>query len=1033
MINRIIQVSLQNRVPVIVIFCLLAVLGWRAMGLLPIDAIPDLGENQVIVYADWPGQNPQEVENHVTQPLTAHLKGLAGVETIRSTSMFGFAMVTIIFREDVDLYFARTRVLERLNAAPGILPGGIVPTLAPDATGLGQIFWYTLEGGSLPLEELRALQDWFVRYQINSVPGVAEVASIGGFVREFQVDLDPERLWSYGFSIQQISEAIQRSNRNVGAGVIESQGKEFTIRGVGLINGLQDLRQLVVGIRKGVSVTLADLSRVELGPAFRRGLLDRGGREVVGGVVVARQGTNTLDVIKAIEMRIQEIQPGLPSGVEIVPFYNRAELIMRAVDTLRVALIEEVLLVTVAHILFLWHFRSILIVTIPLPLAILISFLFMNYFGVSANIMSLGGIAIAIGVLVDAGIVMTENVIRQARQGDGGSSGIRDITLKASTLVARPLFFSMAIILLAFIPVFALTGREGKLFHPLALSKTCAMAASTVIALTLVPVLCTLLVRGRIHSEESNLLMAWLQRAYRPCLRWTLNNPAPTLVLAAAILAIALLLLPTLGSEFLPALDEGDILFMPITSPAVSLSQAQEIIQQQDRILATFPEVADVVGKVGRANTPTDPAPLQMNETLIKLKPVEQWRSGMTKTRLIADMDAALQMPGVANIWTQPIINRVDMLSTGIRTQLGVKVFGQDLGRIDSLAAEVEGVLGGVPGVVDLYADRTLGAPYLNIIPRRERALRYGVDVGQLLEVVETAIGGKEVSYVLNGRERISVRLRYSREWRDQIAALRRIPIITPSGERVRLEAVADIDTSLGPAAISSENGFRLVNVLFNVRGRDTGSVIEESKKRIEARLNLPPGYFLQWSGQYENQLHAEQRLRLVIPLVLAIIFVLLYLTYHSVPEAINLLLAIPFALSGGVFLLKWLGYPLSVAVWVGFIALLGTAVQTGIVMVIYLREALQRKMEKLGRSLSPAELQEAIMEGALLRLRPKLMTVFTVIASLLPLMWSLRAGSEVMKPIAAPVLGGMVSSLLHVLFVTPVIFYWIQSRKRIP
>ncbi len=1030
MINRIIEASLRNRVLVIVLFSLLAVLGWRAMRTLPIDAIPDLSENQVIVYTEWPGHSPQEVEDHVTHPMTVHLQGLSGVETIRSSSMFGFSMTNIIFQEDVDLYFARTRVLERLSAASSFLPKGVIPSVAPDATGVGQVYWYTLESKSHPLEDLRSLQDWFVRYQLNATPGVAEVASIGGFVREFQVDLEPEHLWSYGFSIQQVIEAIAGSNRNVGANVIESQGRELTIRGLGLIQNLKDLRQLVIGARNGVSVAVGDVARVELGPGFRRGLLDKAGQEVVGGVVVARQGTNTQHVIEGIEKKIKEIQPGLPEGVEIVPFYNRSELIKRAVGTLRTALIEEVLLVTLAHIIFLWHFRSILIVTIPLPLAILLTFLLMGTFGVAGNIMSLGGVAIAIGVLVDTGIVLTENVIRQAQRAGDYLSRIVEITSRASALVARPLFFSMAIILLAFIPVFALTGQEGRLFHPLAFSKTCAMAASTVIALTLVPVLCTLLLRGRLQPEDSNPVMRWLQRIYRPSLSWALNNRYATIVVAAAILLIALMILPTLGSEFMPSLDEGDILFMPVTAPGISLAQAQEIIRQQDRALASFPEVESVVGKLGRANTPTDPAPLRMNETLIKLKPPSQWPKSMTKERLIEEMDTALRIPGVVNIWTQPIINRIDMLSTGIRTQLGIKVFGDRLDRIDSLAQQVETALRHVPGVVDLYAERTLGAPYLEIVPKQERASRYGIALGQLLDVIETAIGGTEVSFVLKGRERIPIRLRYSREWRDQVEVLRRIPIIAGSSQRARLEEVADIRTALGPTVISSENGFLQVSVLFNVRGRSIGSVMKEAKEQVAARVSLPPGHFLQWSGQYENQIRAQKRLQVVVPLVLSIIFVLLYLTYYSMPEAINLILAIPFALSGGVFLLKWLGYPLSVAVWVGFIALFGTAVQTGIVMVIYLREALQRKREQKSAPLQESDLQEAIMEGALLRLRPKLMTVFTVVASLLPLMWSMRTGAEVLKPIAAPVLGGMISSLLHVLFVTPVIFYCIQHRK---
>ncbi len=1032
MINALIEWSLKNRFLVILAYLLLAGWGYWALLKTPIDAIPDLSENQVIVFTDWPGRSPQEVEDQITYPLTVNLQGLPGVRAVRSSSAFGFSMINIIFQDDMDVYFARTRVLERLNLASAALPAGVVPTLGPDATGVGQVFWYTVEGPYDP-GELRSIQDWFIRYQLNAVPGVAEVASIGGFVRQYQVDVDPVKLRAYGIPIRSVFEAVQRSNNNVGAKVVEANDMEFVVRGLGLIRSAQDIENIVIASSGGTPVYVRNVAMVQIGPEFRRGVLDKNGEDAVGGVVVIRYGANALEVINAIKEKIKALEPGLPRGVKIVPFYDRSSLIEAAVATLRTALLEEILLVTLAHVIFLWHFRSILIVTLPLPLAVLSAFLLMHYFGISSNIMSLGGIAIAIGVLVDAGIVMTENVIRHAErhaeQHGEYRSKIHEITLNAAKLVGRPIFFAMTIIILAFIPVFALTGMEGKLFHPLAFTKTFAMIGSTIIAVTLVPVLCTFLIRGRLHREEDNPVMRLLRAIYRPTLGWALRHRFIVLAAAALLFVSALYLTTTIGSEFMPPLDEQTAMWMPITDPSISLTKATEIMRYQDRIIAEDPAVEMIVGKIGRAETSTDPAPINMTETIITFKPREQWPPGTTKDAILQRLNEKLRMPGVTNIWTQPIRNRVDMLSTGIRTQVGVKVFGEDLETIEQLSTEIQQALTGVSGAVDLYAERITGAPYLEIDVDRAAAARYGINVGDVQDVIETAIGGKNLTTTIEGRQRFPVRVRYARDFREDINELRNVLVASPNGAQIPLGQLSTIRTVMGPAMISSENGLLRGSVLLNVRGRDVGGFVEEAKRIVAEKVKMPGGYYIEWSGQYENQIRAQRRLQIVIPIVFFIIFVLLYITYRSFREALHVILAVPFALTGGVFLLKALGYNFSVAVWVGFIALFGTAVQTGVVMVIYLEEAVARKVAEVGK-LTRESLHAAVMEGALLRLRPKVMTVATVVAGLLPIMWSTRVGAEVMKPLATPVLGGMVSSLLHVLVVTPVIFTWLRERE---
>jgi copper/silver efflux system protein len=1032
MINRMIEFSLKNRWLVLAVYAGLAVWGYWALLHTPIDAIPDLSENQVIVFTDWAGRSPQEVEDQITYPLTVNLQGLPHVRAVRSASAFGLSMVNVIFEDSVDIYFARTRVLERLSLAGSFLPAGVTPMMGPDATGVGQVFWYTVEG---PYDSgtLHSLQDWFVKYQLNSVPGVAEVASVGGFVKQYQIDLDPMKLRAYNIPLKDVVSAVERSNNNIGAKVMEVGSTEDMVRGIGLIRGLRDIEDISLAAYNGTPVTVGNVANVQLGPEFRRGALDKDGKEAVGGVVVIRYGANAREVIAAVKQKIDEIQPGLPAGVHIVPFYDRGILIDHAVDTLRHALIEEIILVTLAHILFLWHFRSILVVTIPLPLAVLGAFLFMKGAGISSNIMSLGGIAIAIGVLVDAGIVMTENVIRQAEQyeqehGDYREH-IREITLNAARLVGRPISFAMVIIILAFVPVFALTGMEGKMFHPLAFTKTFAMVCSTILAVTLVPVLCTFLIRGKLHREEQNPIMRLLRNIYRPTLQWALRHRVLTLSAALALFLAALYTATTIGSEFMPPLDEETALFMPITDPRISLTAATEILRQQDAIIAADPQVAMVVGKVGRAETSTDPAPVNMSETTITFKPKDQWPKGLTKDAILARLDDKLQIPGVTNIWTQPIRNRIDMLSTGIRTQIGIKVFGPDLRVIEQKSEEIKGVVRQIPGATDLYTERTTGAPYLEMTVDRQAADRYGLNVADVEDVIETAIGGKNLTTTIEGRQRFSVRVRYARDFRENPQQLADVLVTGSNGAQVPLSKVVNIDTTIGPAMIESENGLLRGAVLLNVRGRDVGGFVDQAKRAVAGQVKMPPGYYVEWSGQYENQISARRRLEMVIPVVLLVIFVLLYRTYGSAKEAAHVLLAVPFALTGGVFLVKLLDLNFSVAVWVGFIALFGTAVQTGVVMIIYLEEAVARRVAADG-FLTRDGLHAAVMEGALLRLRPKVMTVATIVAGLLPLMWSTRTGAEFMRPLAAPVLGGMLSSLVHVLIVTPVIFLWLRERE---
>ncbi len=1116
MINRLIEWSLRNRFLVAIAALFLVGWGVRAVLRSPVDAIPDLSENQVIVFADWPGRSPQEVEDQVTYPLSVNLQGLAGVKTVRANSMFGFSLITVIFEDRTDNYFARSRVLERLNYLGTQMPSGVTPQLGPDATGLGWVYQYYLEvdpketaGGraGYDLAQLRAVQDWFIRYQLNSVQGVAEVASVGGFVRQYQIEVSSTRMRASGVSMKDLMRAVGENNLNVGGKVIEENGMEFVVRGIGLVKKVADLETIVLTETNGTPVYLRDVATVQIGGDFRRGTLDVNGHEVVGGIVVMRTGENARDVIARVKEKIAQISPSLPAGVSIKPFYDRSDLIDRTIATLKHALWEEVILVTLAHILFLWHFRSILIVTLPLPVSILVSFILMKQFGITSNIMSLSGIAIAIGVLVDAAIVMTENVIRHCEQAEEekaakvgrgvltapGERAVDDsgalrttrptrltaaetwqVVLDASKQVGRPIFFAMAIIILAFIPVFALTGQEGKLFHPLAFTKTFAMVGSSLLAVTIVPVLCTWLVRGPFHSEDRNIIMRFLLRGYDPVLDWALGHRKTVMSFAGLLLTAALVLafglprsaveklrrwnLPALanatkgiGSEFMPPLNEGSLLFMPVLLPSTSLTEVKRIMAWQDQVISQTPEVASVAGKLGRSETATDPAPVEMIETTILLKPEylvtnrtwlgfikipwtirnSEWRPNVTAQSLRNELSEKLtQVPGYVPGFLQPIENRILMISTGIRAQVGVKILGDNLDALQAKAFEVERVVRTVEGANGVAPSRVQGKPYVEVEVDRVAMARFGLSAQDVLEVVETGLGGKNLTTTIEGRQRFPIQVRLERNERDDIERLGEVLVAAPSGQFVPLGQVAKIRRTVGPSEIASENGRLRVFVQANVQNRDLGGFMKELKQRIEREVHLEHGVTIEYSGQYENQIRAQRTLSLIVPTVLVIIFLLLFVVYNSIKEAAHVILAVPFALTGGVFLQYALGYNFSVAVWVGYIALFGTAIQTGVVMVVYLEEMLKKKQVARGAAFDRDDLIQAIKDGARLRLRPKVMTVATIVASLLPIMWSTRTGAEVMKPLATPVIGGMVSSLIHILIVTPVIFAWLRERE---
>jgi len=1031
MIEKIIEYSSRNRIVMLMVFGL--IIGWGGWSVYntPVDAIPDLSDNQVIVFTDYPGRSPQVVEDQVTYPLAVNLQGLPQVRAVRASSAFGFSMIYVIFDDKADIYWARTRVLERLNYAASLLPQGVVPTLGPDGTGVGHVFWYTIEGKGYDLEKLRTLQDWFVRYQLNTVQGVAEVASIGGFVREYQIDLDPNKLFAYNIKVGKVMDAVKASNKDVGGKLIEQADAEYLIRGSGYVKSKADLENIVVGAdMRGIPVYLKNLGTVQIGGAIRRGMLDiNGNGEAVGGIVVMRYGENAKEVIDRVKLKIIDLEKGLPLGMKIKVSYDRSDLIMRAIETLKKNLLEESIVVSLVILIFLLHFRSALVIVLTLPIAVLIAFITMKLMGVTSNIMSLGGIAIAIGVLVDAGVIMVENCYRHLSEipPEEHDEKRLEIVIHSAKQVGRAIFFSLAIIVLSFVPVFMLEGQEGKLFHPLAFTKTFSMMGSAMIAITLVPVLMYYFMRGKMRPESANPVSTFFIKLYSPVIRWVLRWKKTTIVLNLVALAIAVPLLINLGSEFMPPLDEGSLLYMPVTLPNVSITEAKRIIQIQDKIIKSEPEVEHVLGKVGRAETSTDPAPVSMFESIIILKPKEQWRAGIKKADIVAELDSKLQQIGVRNGWTQPIINRINMLSTGVRTDLGVKIFGNDLNVLKGLALQAEAILKPINGAADVVAERVTGGNYLDINIDREAAARYGVSVGDIQDVIETALGGEMLSTTVEGRNRFPVRIRYLRDYRDNIPAIGRILVGGMEGAQVPLSLVTTMKISTGAPEINSEGGLLRSLVYLNVRGRDMGSFVTEAKQILEQKLKLPAGYYVAWSGQWENQIRAKERLQVLIPLGMVIIFILLYFTFKSVLEASMVMLSVPFALVGGVYLVAALNYNLSVAVWVGFIALYGIAVETGVVMVIYLHEALDKKL--LNGPCTKQDIYDAAFEGAVFRLRPKLMTVAVALLGLIPIMWSTGTGADVMKPIAAPMIGGMISSAIHVLIMTPVIFVLMKTR----
>ena len=1056
MIERIIEFSARNRFIILVIYLIVAGFGVWSVYNTPVDAIPDLSENQVIVFTEWMGRSPQIVEDQITYPLTQSLQGIPTVKAVRSQSMFGMSFIYVIFEDKTDIYWARSRVLEKLNQVRDMLPQGTTPVMGPDGTGVGHVFWYHLESSIYDLGELRALQDYYLKYQLTSVQGVAEVASVGGFVKQYQVDVDPNKMSSYGIGINEVVNAIRNSNKDVGGNNLESSDKEFFVRGKGYIQSPADIESITIrGADFGIPVRIKDIGTVQIGGDTRRGLLDNNGEgEVVGGIIVMRYGENASEVIDRVKDKLKELEKGLPNGVKVVTSYDRSTLIEKAIDTLKHSLIEEAIVVSLIIMIFLFHFRSAIRILIEMPVSILIAFILMKQFNITSNIMSLGGLIISIGVLVDASIVMVENAYRNLAQAieRGETIDYTEISIKSAKQVGRAIFFSIGIIVVSFLPVFMLQGQEGKLFHPLAFTKTFALAGSAVITITLVPMLMTLFMRGKFYSENKNPVSKFFKSIYQPLLNLALKYRKTTLAINIVALLITIPIIMNRGSEFMPSLDEGSLLFMPTTLPNVSITEAKRIMQEQDKIIKALPEVESVLGKVGRAETATDPAPVNMIETIIVLKDKSQWRPGLTKEGIIAELNSRLQIPGVGNAWTQPIINRINMLSTGVRTDLGIKIFGDNLDTLEQVAIKAADLVQNVPGAVDVFAERTLGGKYVDIDVNRFAISRYGLNIGDVQDVIETAIGGEDISTTVEGRRRFPIRVRYFKDYRDDVDKLKNVLVTVGSpsmnggtgmssvslGEssaapkkfQIPLGELANIKVTSGAPMIASENNMLRSIVFLNVRGRDVGGFVDEAKKKLDEKLVpfLPKGYYYTWSGQYENQIRAKKRLEVVMPIVFLIIFVMLYMVFKNFLESILVMLSVPFALIGGVYLLAILNYNFSVAVWVGFIALYGLAVETGVVMVIYLHEALDKKLIANDGKVTTADIIRATKDGAILRLRPKLMTVAANLIGLMPIMWATGTGSDLAKPIAVPMIGGVVTSAVHVLFVTPIIFVLIKT-----
>jgi Cu(I)/Ag(I) efflux system membrane protein CusA/SilA len=1049
MLDKLIEFSLKNRVIIIALSVLLVIWGAFTVRDTPIDAFPDLSENQVLVYADWMGRGPQEVQDQVTYPLETALRGLPQVKEVRSNSSFGFSMVTVIFEDGVDPYFARQVVNEKVQQAIPKLPSGVQPALGPVSTPMGQVFMYTIESDRHNLADLRTVQDFMIKQQLSAVPGVAEVASIGGYVLQYQVNLDPNLMQAYRVTVGQVFNAIGANNANVGAKVVEQNGQEFVIRGLGLVQSIEDIKNIVITQNNNIPIYVKDVARVTNGPDFRRGVLTKDGYEAAGGIVIQRMGENTLNVIDQVKAKIAEIQPTLPQGMHIVPYYDQTELVKNAVNTLKRALIEEFILVSIIVLAFLGNWRSSIIVTSAIPIGILIALIAMKNIHLSANLMSLGGIAIGIGVMTDAAVVMVENVYRHLAE-NGGRRNIVDVTLEAAKEVAAPIFFSITIIIVTFLPVFTMTGTEGKMYTPMAFAKSFAMTGSLILAFTLVPVLCTLFLKGKI-KEEDTWIVDKMHKLYVPLLKTVMKYKKATIVTSLVVIIAGFSLLPLIGTTFMPELDEGTFLVMPTMLPSVSLTQAVESAKTMDKLIMEIPEIDMSVGKVGRAESALDPAPVNMIETVVTLKPKEQWRPGITKEAIKEEMMNKLaSVPGLNLAITQPIAGRLSMLTTGVRTELGIKLYGEDLKVLQQKASEIEKALGDVPGASDLYAERIYGAPYLEIQMDREKVARYGLNISDVEDAIELAIGGKTATTTVEGRKRFDVLVRYNRENRENIDAMQNILIpvagggakaagngmgggmgssgaaktavtAAAGGAYVPLGNVANFQVVDGPSMISSENGIYRIIVQMNTEGRDVVSFVDEASKVIKEKVDLPPGYSMKWTGQYENQQRAKDRLGMVVPAVIILTFFLLYMSFKSVDDAFLIMLNIPFSLVGGIVAIYATGTYMTVAAAVGFIALCGIAVQNGVIMVTYIKTLREVK-----------SLEEAITEGAITRLRPVMITALVASLGLFPLIFSTGTGAEVQRPMATVVVGGLVTSTILTLFVLPCIYLvWNQWRER--
>jgi copper/silver efflux system protein len=1035
MIGRIIDWCAGNRFLVFTGTVVLTLWGIWAMTRTPLDAVPDISDVQVIVATEWTGRSPDLIEDQITYPIVTSLISTPHVKNVRGFTDFGISYVYVIFEDGTDMYWARSRVVEYLQGIRGQLPDGVNPVIGPDATGVGWVFEYALvdESGQLNLADLRGLQDWYLRYALASVPGVAEAASIGGFVKQYQVNLDPNKLAAYDLGVKDVVTAIRASNNEVEGRLLEFAGREYMVRGRGYLKSIADIEQVSLGATPaGTPVRVGDVAEVRLGPDIRRGVAELDGHgETVGGIIVMRFGENALTVIERVKTKLREVQGALPPGVKIVPTYDRSLLINESIGTLRRTLIEEAIVVSIVIIIFLFHVRSALIPILALPIAVLASFIPMYYLNVPSNIMSLGGLALAIGVLVDASIVMVENAYRHVSEPDGSDVSEDQVSrvIRAAKQVGRAIFFSLAIIIVSFVPVFLLEAQEGRMFRPLAFTKTFAMAFAAVLSITLVPVLMTIFIRGRrLRPESRNPVSRFFTFLYEPVLRLALRWRWLALLVNFAVVPLTIPLLFTLGSEFMPPLYEGSLLYMPTAPPGLSIGEATRLLQVQDKLLRQVPEVDRVFGTVGRGTTPTDNTPMGMVNTTVMLKPRDAWRPGMTMEKLQTEMDEKLQFPGFPNVWTQPIRNRLDMLLTGIKTPVGIKVLGRDLSVIQEIGQQIERVLRDVPGTRSVYAERVTQGYFTDIVIDRQAIARHGLKIEDVQDVIQSALGGENVTRTIEGRERYPVNVRYQQAFRENLPSLERVLVKTPMGAQIPLGQLAGITMTTGPAMIRDENAQLTGYVYLDTATRDIGGYVERAKQVIADRVKLPAGYTLQWTGQYEFQVRARERLAVLVPIVLFIIFVLLYLTFHSFAEAVIVMLSVIYAMTGGVILQWALGYNFSVAVWVGYIALYGVAVQTGVVMVVYLHEALDRRL-RAGGEITEHDVWDATISGSVLRLRPKLMTVTVVMASLVPIMWSSGVGADVMKPIAAPIIGGMVTSTIHVLIITPVIFYILKRR----